>query len=104
MDDCKSWYRRQDRIVGLWPGSTLHAVESLRSPRWEDFEYIYDDGEEEGRGPNAANQMAWLGNGWSSIQLDHQDVSYYIEPQFIDFPSAPLPEDSAKWSTLSFSH
>ncbi len=35
MDKCKSWYRTEggkgDWICGLWPGSTLHALEALRS-------------------------------------------------------------------------
>ena len=104
MDECKSWYRseggRGSRIVGLWPGSTLHAVETLRSPRWEDYEYIYDEGEEDD--PIRANRLRWLGNGWSSIQLDGGDMSYYIEPEFVDFPPSPLPEKSKKWTTLSF--
>ncbi|CRK13995.1 hypothetical protein BN1723_010208, partial [Verticillium longisporum] len=39
-EDCSSWYRsydKGDRIVGLWPGSSLHCLEALRAPRWEDF-------------------------------------------------------------------
>ncbi|KAH0000802.1 FAD/NAD(P)-binding domain-containing protein, partial [Aureobasidium melanogenum] len=43
MDDCKSWYRKGDTVVGLWPGSTLHCIEALRSPRWEDFDCEYDE-------------------------------------------------------------
>lgn len=41
VDKCKSWYRSEggqgNWIIGLWPGSTLHALDALRSPRWEDF-------------------------------------------------------------------
>ncbi|KAF7926569.1 hypothetical protein BELL_1310g00030 [Botrytis elliptica] len=60
VDDCNSWYRsnggKGDRVTGLWPGSTLHAMECLRSPRWEDFDYLYEgenDGEE-------CNRLAWI--------------------------------------------
>jgi hypothetical protein len=47
MDECNSWYRSEDgkgkRIAGLWPGSTLHALETLRALRWEYFEYENKD-------------------------------------------------------------
>ncbi|KAM3415348.1 hypothetical protein BST61_g8877 [Cercospora zeina] len=87
-DDCKSWYRKNgqgnpsEHVTGLWPGSTVHCIEALRSPRWEDYEYEYlpeDNGAE-------VNQMAWLGNGWSVNQLAEQvrdiDLSYYLHPGF----------------------
>lgn len=99
LDDCKTWYRKDNRIIGLWPGSTLHAIETLRSPRWEDYEYIYAD-----EGDQSHNQLAWLGNGWSELQLNGGDISYYIDPENVDFPSAPLPEETKKWMRLSFSH
>lgn len=106
LDDCKSWYRgkggRGDRIVGLWPGSTLHAVEALSSPRWEDFDYTYhgdDDGEFANR-----NRLWWLGDGWSSIQRDGGDMCYHLEPEFTDFPNAPFPEKTTKFMKKAFSH
>ncbi|KAF2447123.1 hypothetical protein P171DRAFT_462358 [Karstenula rhodostoma CBS 690.94] len=42
-EECNSWYKskKDGKIVGLWPGSTLHCVEAMRSPRWEDYEYVY---------------------------------------------------------------
>jgi hypothetical protein len=98
LDDCHTWYRKNDRIIGLWPGSTVHAVEALRSPRWEDFEYEY--------GENASDDrlLRWLGNGWSELQLNDGDISYYIEPDYVDKPSAPFPEQTEKWNYRSFSH
>jgi len=106
LDDCKSWYRSDlghgTRIVGLWPGSTLHAIEALRSPRWEDYEYDYDEPADD---PLTANRLQWLGNGWSELQLkEGGDMSYYIEDAYVDFPSAPLPERTPKWSHVSFSY
>ncbi|KAF2104348.1 putative monooxygenase [Rhizodiscina lignyota] len=102
LDNCKSWYRIGDRIFALWPGSTLHAIETFRSPRWEDYEYEYDAQDEN---PITANRLSWLGNGWSSIQLEEDgDMSYYIEPEFVDFPSAPLPEDTPRWKKVAFTY
>ncbi|KAL5444079.1 hypothetical protein PMIN06_008501 [Paraphaeosphaeria minitans] len=44
-EKCNSWYKSKadGKVVGLWPGSTLHCIEALRSPRWEDYHYIYRD-------------------------------------------------------------
>ncbi|KAJ4298057.1 hypothetical protein N0V90_005956 [Kalmusia sp. IMI 367209] len=44
-EECNSWYKSKTdgAVVGLWPGSALHCIEAMRSPRWEDFEYIYRD-------------------------------------------------------------
>lgn len=66
MDKCKSWYRSEggkgNWIIGLWPGSTLHALDALRSPRWEDFNYESAD--------PTGNALRWLGNGWSITQTE----------------------------------
>lgn len=99
MDECKTWYRKGNRIIGLWPGSNLHALETLRSPRWEDFEYIYQqDDQTDGK------LLRWLGNGWSELQLNGGDISYYIEPAYVDAPSFPFPEETEAYNKLSFSH
>lgn len=106
MDGCKSWYKSKsgadERITGLWPGSSLHAIEAFRSPRWEDFEYVYE-GEEAGK---AVNRLAWLGNGWSSVQVDDQggDLAFYLQPEFVDAPAAPLPEDTRLYKLRPFSY
>jgi hypothetical protein len=101
LDNCKTWYRKNNRVVGLWPGSTLHALETLRSPRWEDYEYVYADGDD---GGESLNRLAWLGNGWTDIQLKGGDLSYYIEPENVDYPAAPLPEKTEKWMKVPFSY
>ena len=104
LEDCRSWYRSEggtgNRIIGLWPGSTLHALEALRSPRWEDFDYIYG----KTTGGQEQNQLAWLGSGWSSIQRGDGDPAYYLDSEFIDFPSAPLPEKTSKYVKCSFAY
>ncbi|KAH7627614.1 hypothetical protein B0T09DRAFT_347398 [Sordaria sp. MPI-SDFR-AT-0083] len=62
LDKCKSWYRSQggvgDRIVALWPGSTQHAVETFRSPRWEDW--VYESVEDTESGSGSRNGLG----GW----------------------------------------
>lgn len=98
LDNCHTWYRKNNRICGIWPGSTLHALEALRSPRWEDFEYDYGENSDHDR------LLRWLGNGWSELQLADGDISFYIEPDYIDKPTAPFPEKTEKWNHRSFSH
>jgi hypothetical protein len=99
MDDCKSWYRKGDKVTGLWPGSALHCMEALRSPRWEDFEYEYlseSDSEE--------NQLAWLGNGWTLNQLENRDLAWYFQPGFLNKPNSPFPEEHEGYKARAFSH
>lgn len=99
MDDCKSWYRKGDKVTGLWPGSTLHCMEALRSPRWEyfDYEYLPESGCEE-------NQLGWLGNGWTLNQLENRDLAWYFQPGFLNKPSSPFPEEHEGYKTRAFSH
>lgn len=95
LDGCTSWYRSQggkgSRVVGLWPGSCLHAIEAYRSPRWEDFNYEYGH-DEDGR---PYKELDWLGNGYIQAQrLGDGDLAWYLEPEYLDVPSAPLPENT----------
>jgi hypothetical protein len=98
MDDCNSWYRsdggKGDRITGLWPGSTLHCLESLRAPRWEDFDFETKD----------ENRLRWLGNGWSVTQLGDGDPAWYLEPSLQDIPLAGKPEEDEEFKRRPFSH
>lgn len=107
-DTCHSWYKSEggsgDRIIGLWPGSTMHALEALRAPRWEDYDYETLDGE-------GGNGLKWLGNGWSITHMKGEgenewggDPAWYIEPQFVDVPLPAHPEDDEKLKMRPFSH
>lgn len=107
LDGCSSWYRSEggkgDRISGVWPGSALHAMETFRSPRWEDYNYVYegeDDGSEE------VNRLAWLGNGWSSAQLKDGcgELAHFLQPELMDFPNEPFPEETPQYRKRPFSH
>ncbi|KAI1181161.1 flavin-binding monooxygenase [Nemania sp. FL0916] len=113
-DKCNSWYKsdggRGDRIIGLWPGSCLHAIEALRAPRWEDFEWESRDGA-------GSNMLRWLGNGWSvthcKVEEDAQDgggqeyqgdPAWYLEPRFLNVPLEHRPEDDKEFKMRPFSH
>ena len=98
MDECNSWYRSEggkgSRITGLWPGSTLHCLETLRTPRWEDFEYESKD----------KNGLRWLGNGWSVTQQGQGDPAWYLEPSMMNVPLAGKPEEDEEFKMRPFSH
>lgn len=53
-------------MVALWPGSCLHAIETLRHPRWEDFEYT--------SAARHGNRFGWVGNGWSPTEAAGGDT------------------------------
>lgn len=41
VEDCKSWYKGRSpsgRVAALWPGSTLHYLEAIRQPRYDDWD------------------------------------------------------------------
>jgi len=113
-EECRSWYKKNgqgqsgDIVTGLWPGSTLHCIEALRSPRWED--YVYDYLPEENGSP--VNSMAWLGNGWGVKQLvqkpEVEALSFYIAPMFqerdIGVPQAPRPEENPQFNIRPWSY
>ncbi|KAL5119011.1 hypothetical protein ACEQ8H_003140 [Pleosporales sp. CAS-2024a] len=113
VDECRSWYKNNEtgKMIGLWPGSSLHMMEVLRSPRWEDYTYTYMD-ELEARedtnrrlgGKNRVNQLAWLGHGWSLNQLEKRDLAWYLYPEFLEKPTAPKPEENESFKMHPFSH
>ncbi|KAH8901310.1 FAD/NAD(P)-binding domain-containing protein [Thozetella sp. PMI_491] len=101
MGKCKSWYKTGgglgDRISTLWPGSILHAMETLRAPRWEDFEFESLCGHE--------NRFRWLGNGWSeTLMPGGGDPSWYLNENELDCPLAGKPEEDLRYKARPFSH
>ncbi|KAF2659355.1 FAD/NAD(P)-binding domain-containing protein [Lophiostoma macrostomum CBS 122681] len=116
-EECRSWYKNKKtgEVVGLWPGSTLHCIEVMRSPRWEDFEYTYlqyGGGEEGARrdsatgvgGRKRVNQLAWLGNGSTIQNVEERDTAWYLYPEFQDPPVVPQPEEKKTLRVREFSY
>lgn len=113
-EECRSWYKNKKtgEVVGLWPGSSLHCIETMRSPRWEDYEYVYLDELDDRKGgavnskkkTKRANQLAWLGNGWTANQLEERDLAWYLYPEFQDKPLAPKPEEKERLKIRPFSY
>ena len=85
VDSCTSWYKIDGKIIGLWPGSSLHAMKALEHPRWEDYEYELEEKEDE---------LSWLGNGWTIEDVNRGNLGYYVD--FVDLPPIPSEELLAK--------
>lgn len=72
-EECRSWYKAGSafgKVAALWPGSTVHYLEAIRTPKYEDWTYSYHAN---------ANPWAYLGNGHSSAEKRAGgNLSYYI--------------------------
>ncbi|KAK5124271.1 hypothetical protein LTR85_001974 [Meristemomyces frigidus] len=55
---CVSWYKGNDyaNAPALWPGARSQFLRVLETPRFEDFEIVYEDPED---------MFAYFGNGWT---------------------------------------
>ncbi len=102
VEACRSWYKAkrggeagEPWISGLWPGSTLHALEALRSPRWEDW--VFESADASGNG------LRWLGDGRSLTQTDG-DPSWYINPEEVEWPLEGKPEEAARYKARPWSY
>ncbi|KAF9448221.1 FAD/NAD(P)-binding domain-containing protein [Macrolepiota fuliginosa MF-IS2] len=77
--ECPSWYKKgssSGKITALWGGSSLHYLETISEPRYEDFNFSYN-----------GNRFAYLGNGFSQTEKDMTaDWSYYLR----DVDDGPL--------------
>jgi hypothetical protein len=66
---CRSWHKSRGKIIGLWPGSPLHYMETLSSPRYDDYHVTY----------SGRNRFEYLGNGFSQLEVDSlADHTYYL--------------------------
>jgi len=88
---CRSWYKmgKEDgRVVGLWPGSCLHAARALEHPRWEDYNYEYLD--------SVRSRFYWLGDG-STYNEKYMmgDRAWYLRDDELDYPPVPSSENLA---------
>ena len=91
-DDCRSWYKDNNtgRVNAVWPGSSLHYIEMVETPRWEDYNINYE---------NPHNMFAFMGLGFTQNQVvENGDLSPYLnkvelEEKFYTFePSEDIEE------------
>ncbi|KIX10029.1 uncharacterized protein Z518_01110 [Rhinocladiella mackenziei CBS 650.93] len=76
-EDCRSWYK-DNKVHGrvyIWPGSLLHHLKTLRTPRYEHYDIRYRD---------EGNMWAFLGNGRTELEAEFEkgnkdvDLAPYI--------------------------
>ncbi|KAE8141862.1 hypothetical protein BDV38DRAFT_295692 [Aspergillus pseudotamarii] len=72
-EDCRSWYKNNEtgRVNAVWPGSSLHYIEIIRQPRYEDYEIEY-------LGPAKKNMWAFMGMGTPRALVEKADISPYL--------------------------
>ena len=73
--------KEEGRVVGLWPGSCLHAVRAFESVRWEDFEYELLDSYGSGGGRvRTGNRFYWLGDGstWNEMHEGQNRMYLFV--------------------------
>ena len=108
-EKCRSWYKggtEDGRITALWPGrflcglvqisilgkaacnmliyagSSLHALNAMANPRWEDYEYEYVND----------NPSGWLGDGWTENEKNKTINVDYLNDDQLDYPSKVVEE------------
>lgn len=70
-EDCHSWYKNNStsgKVTAVWPGSSMHYLEAVAEPRYDDWDFSY-----------TGNRFAYLGNGFSQAESDKTaDWAYYL--------------------------
>ena len=56
------------KVWGPWSGSSLHYLEVMNKPRWEDYEVTY----------LSRNRFDYLGNGRTILEIEGGDLAYYL--------------------------
>lgn len=82
---CSSWFK--NGVVAnkplCWPGSRVHYLTMLQTPRWEDYDYEY----------LSSDRFNFLGNGFDVREFDGRDITWYYglidgeDKQPKEFPS-----------------
>lgn len=83
-EECRSWYKdnKPHGRVYVWPGSMLHHLKTLRTPRFEHYQLRYED---------EGNMWAFLGNGRTDLELLREqgvegvDLAPYIRNEDSDW-------------------
>ncbi|KAL4948475.1 hypothetical protein BDW69DRAFT_203512 [Aspergillus filifer] len=63
---CRSWFKNNvtGKVTALWPGSSLHYMQTLAEDRWEDYDWVYEE----------RNRFGYFGEGLSCIERPEQDT------------------------------
>ncbi|KAI1975380.1 hypothetical protein LOZ55_004700 [Ophidiomyces ophidiicola] len=78
VDDCRSWYKNNEtgRVNAIWPGSSLHYIDIIKEPRFEDYIISYE---------NKKNMWSFLGMGRAPANvIPGSDYSPYLSVEAID--------------------
>ncbi|PVH71109.1 FAD/NAD(P)-binding domain-containing protein [Cadophora sp. DSE1049] len=67
---CRSWYKdnASNKVTAVWPGSSIHFMDVVKTPRWEDYEIEYMN----------QNPFMFMGNGISAREHNKEDLTYYL--------------------------
>ncbi|KAL4874222.1 hypothetical protein BJY04DRAFT_31120 [Aspergillus karnatakaensis] len=67
---CRSWFKQGtvDGEIMMWPGSRIHFFETMKNPRWEDYNLTY----------TTSNRFGFLGNGFTVREQDGRDLTWYL--------------------------
>lgn len=67
---CRSWFKQGtvDGEIMMWPGSRIHFFETMKTPRWEDYNLTY----------TSTNRFGYLGNGFTVRESDGRDLTWYL--------------------------
>ncbi|KAH6984314.1 hypothetical protein BKA56DRAFT_630774 [Ilyonectria sp. MPI-CAGE-AT-0026] len=71
-ENCNSWYKanKPNGRVYIWPGSMLHLLKTMKTPRFEDFDITY-----------RYNRWTFLGNGRTRLEeLSEEGVDVDLAP------------------------
>ena len=68
---CSSWFKQGKKTgtPAVFPASRLVFLKLLENPRWEDFEYDYE---------NKDDLWSFLGNGFWTGEKDGSDITWYL--------------------------
>ncbi|UPL03006.1 hypothetical protein LCI18_013940 [Fusarium solani-melongenae] len=76
---CRSWYNQGHpggKITAQYPGSLVHWRLLLEHPRFEDYNIRY----------RTRNRFEFMGNGFTLLEVDGQDVAWYLDSEHIQKP------------------
>jgi hypothetical protein len=70
----------------MFPGSRVAYFDLLAHPRYEDYHFEYDHG----------NEFAFMGNGFSIKEFDGSDSTYYLGSGDAPYDMLPLHTSAAE--------